>query len=61
MIVSKTMTNDSDISISNDNFTNTNNTFSSNFDIKEANNWIITGSFNVDETIGYIYIKTNAI
>mgnify|MGYP005614462045 CR=1 FL=1 len=59
LIVSKTMTNDSDISISNDNFTNTNNTFSSNFDIKEANNWIITGSFNVDETIGYIYIKTN--
>ncbi|KLD98712.1 hypothetical protein [Aliarcobacter butzleri] len=61
LVVSKTMTNDSDISISNDNFTNANNTFSSNFDIKEANNWIITGSFNVDETIGYIYIKTNAI
>ena len=33
----------------------------SNFEIKEANNWIITGSFTIDGTTGYIYIKTNAI
>ena len=31
------------------------------FEIKEPNNWIITGSFTVDGIIGYIYIKTNAI
>lgn len=61
LVVTKTMTNDSDISLNNENFINTNNIFSSNLDIKEANNWIITGSFGVKETLGYIYIKANAI
>ena len=37
------------------------NTNYSTFEIKEPNNWIITGSFTVDGIIGYIYIKTNAI
>ena len=31
------------------------------FEIKESNNWIISGSFKVGENIGYIFIKTNAI
>lgn len=61
LLVTKTITNDSDISLTNKDFTNQNTIFSSNIDIKEANNWIITGSFSVNEAIGYIFIKTNAI
>lgn len=61
LIISKTMTNSSDISLTNEKFENENNTFSSNFDIKEENNWIITGSFSINDEIGYIYIKANAI
>lgn len=61
LVVSKTITADSDIALMNENFQNSDKTYIGEFELKEANNWIITGSFNVDETIGYIYIKTNAI
>ena len=47
--------------IKNENFQNSNGVNSSTFELKEANNWIITGSFTVDGIVGYIYIKTNAI
>lgn len=61
MVVSKTVSNDSDLVLKNENFISNDKTYSSTFEIKEANNWLITGSFTVDGIVGYIYIKTNAI
>ena len=61
MVVSKTVSNDSDLVLKNENFIFNDKTYSSTFEIKEANNWLITGSFTVDGIVGYIYIKTNAI
>lgn len=61
IIVSKTISADSDTILTNENFVNTDGTFSSDIEIKDENNWLITGSFKVDENVGYIYIKTNAI
>lgn len=61
LVVSKTISNDSDIILKDENFTVNEKSYNTVFELKEANNWIITGSFNVDGTIGYIYIKTNAI
>lgn len=61
LIVTKSIANDSDIVLNNENFTNDNKTYSSKFEIKESNNWNISGSFKVGENIGYIFIKTNAI
>ena len=61
LVVSKTITADSDMALINENFQNSNGVNNSTFELKEANNWIITGSFTVDGIIGYIYIKTNAI
>lgn len=61
LVVSKTISNDSDLILNNENFKNQEKIYISNFEIKEANNWIITGSFTIDGTTGYIYIKTNAI
>ncbi len=52
LIISKTISADSDMILNNDN---------SSFEIKEPNNWIITGDFIVDGIVGYIFIKTNAI
>lgn len=53
--------NDFDILLKNDNFTNTSNEYVSTFKILEENNWNITGTFKVDGITGSIYIKTNAI
>lgn len=61
LTVTKSSVNSSDIIINNNNLKNENGSYSSLFEIKELNNWNITGSFKVDEDIGYIYIKTNAI
>jgi len=53
--------NDFDILLVNDDFTNIGNEYTSNIKIKEENNWNITGTFEVDGIIGSVYIKTNAI
>ena len=51
LVISKTISADSDMILNNDN---------SSFEIKEPNNWIITGDFIVDGIVGYIFIKTTA-
>ena len=61
LTISKTISADSDQLLTNENFTNADKIYTSNFEIKESNNWIITGDFIVDGINGYIYIKTNAI
>ena len=61
LTISKTISADSDQLLTNENFTNEDKIYTSNFEIKESNNWIITGDFIVDGINGYIYIKTNAI
>ena len=61
LTISKTISADSDQLLTNENFTNSDKIYTSNFEIKESNNWIITGDFIVDGINGYIYIKTNAI
>ena len=61
MILSKTISNDSDKLLSNGDFVENDKTYIADFEIKESNNWIITGSFVVDGITGYLYIKTNAI
>ena len=60
LIITKTMSDESDINLKNDNFNNIENTYSSTFELKEPTNWIITGSFKVEDNIGYVFIKTNA-
>ncbi len=60
-VISKTISADSDMILKNENFQSIQKIYNSTFEIKEPNNWIITGSFTVDGIIGYIYIKTNAI
>ena len=61
LILSKTISNDSDKLLSNGDFVENDKTYIADFEIKESNNWIITGSFVVDGITGYLYIKTNAI
>jgi hypothetical protein len=61
LAISKTISNDSDKVLTNNDFIVNDKTYTSDFDIKVENNWIITGSFLVDGITGYIYIKTNAI
>lgn len=60
LVISKSIADDSDKILTNENFTNEDKTYFSNFEIKEENNWIITGSFKIGEDIGYLYIKSNA-
>lgn len=61
LTISKASSNDGELVLRNENFHDIDKTFNSTFGIKDENNWIITGSFTVDDTKGYIYIKTNAI
>lgn len=61
LLITKALVNDSDIVVGNEKFKDENKIYSTNIEIKEANNWIITGTFKVDESTGYIFIKTNAI
>lgn len=61
LIVTKSIADDSDIVLNSEKFLNDNKIYSTKFEIKESNNWNISGSFKVGENIGYIFIKTNAI
>ncbi len=60
LLVTKTMSDESDIELKNDNFKETNRVYETNFNLKEETNWIITGKFEVENETGYILIKTNA-
>lgn len=60
LIVTKNMSNDGEVSLKNDNFENIQNTYTTKFEINDPVNWIITGSFKIEDSIGYIFIKTNA-
>lgn len=61
LTISKATSNDGELVLRNENFQDIDKTYNSTFGIKDENNWIITGSFTVDDTKGYVYIKTNAI
>lgn len=60
LLITKNMSNDSDLNLRNENFTNVENIYGTNFDIKDETNWIITGSFKTKDATGFIFIKTNA-
>ena len=59
--ITKSISDKDDIDLVTSDFSNNEKTYSSIFEIKEENNWNITGSFTIDGSIGYIFIKTNAI
>jgi len=59
--VTKSISNKFDIFLTNENFKNNENLYSSNFELSDKNNWNITGTFEVDGITGSIFIKTNAI
>ena len=59
--ITMSSSNNFDILLKNENFTNTQNEYNTNFKIIEENNWNITGTFKVDGLTGSLYIKTNAI
>lgn len=60
LVVTKSMSDGANVNLKNSNFTNVENTYTTNFELKEPTNWIITGSFKVEDNIGFIFIKTNA-
>lgn len=60
LLITKTMSNESDVNLKDENFGNENNLYSTSFKLNEETNWIITGSFKIENEIGYIFIKTNA-
>lgn len=59
--ITKSLLNNSDIKLSNSNFKEENKIYKNSFDIKEVNNWNITGSFKINNSEAFIYIKTNAV
>jgi len=59
--VTKSISNNFDILLKNENFQNIDNQYVSTFEILDRNNWNITGTFEVDGITGSIFIKTNAI
>jgi hypothetical protein len=59
--ITMSSSNDFDVLLKNDNFTNTSNEYVTSFKVKEENNWNIMGTFKVEGITGSIYIKTNAI
>lgn len=59
--VTKSISDKDDIDFTSSDFTNNEKTYTTTFEIKELNNWNITGSFSIDGNVGYIFIKTNAI
>lgn len=61
LVVTKSSSNNKDISLKTDKFTNNENKYTTNFSIDEENNWNITGTFNIADKTGYIFLKTNAI
>ncbi|MFV7790943.1 hypothetical protein ACNSOP_02620 [Aliarcobacter lanthieri] len=60
LVITKTMTNDHDIVFKTDNFEKTDGEYISIFEVNEETNWNITGSFKVNDSTAYIFIKTNA-
>ncbi|MGH2278286.1 hypothetical protein ACRCD7_03985 [Aliarcobacter sp. ERUVET-7] len=60
LLITKTMSDDSNLNLKDENFTKDKNIYTTNFSLNEETNWIITGSFKVEDEIGFIFIKTNA-
>ena len=54
------MSDDSNLNLKDENFTKDKNIYTTNFNLNEETNWIITGSFKVEDETGFIFIKTNA-
>ena len=60
LLITKTMSDDSNLNLKDENFTKDKNIYTTNFSLNEETNWIITGSFKVENETGFIFIKTNA-
>lgn len=60
LLITKTMSDDSNLNLKDENFTKDKNIYTTNFNLNEETNWIITGSFKVEDETGFIFIKTNA-
>ena len=60
LLITKTMSDDSNVNLKDENFTKDKNIYITNFSLNEETNWIITGSFKVEDETGFIFIKTNA-
>ena len=60
LLITKTMSDDSNLNLKDENFTKDKNIYTTNFNLSEETNWIITGSFKVEDETGFIFIKTNA-
>ncbi len=60
LLITKTMSDDSNLNLKDENFTKDKNIYTTNFSLNEETNWIITGSFKVEDDTGFIFIKTNA-
>lgn len=60
LLITKTMSDDSNLNLKDENFAKDKNIYTTNFNLNEETNWIITGSFKVEDETGFIFIKTNA-
>ena len=60
LLITKTMSDDSNVNLKDENFTKDKNIYTTKFNLSEETNWIITGSFKVEDETGFIFIKTNA-
>ena len=60
LLITKTMSDDSNLNLKDENFTKDKNIYTTNFSLNEETNWIITGSFKAEDGTGFIFIKTNA-
>ena len=60
LLITKTMSDDSNVNLKDENFTKDKNIYTTNFSLNEETSWIITGSFKVEDETGFIFIKTNA-
>ena len=60
LLITKTMSDDSNLNLKDENFTKDKNIYTTNFSLNEETNWIITGSFKAEDDTGFIFIKTNA-
>ncbi len=58
--ITKSNSNKSDIILASDKFEENDKIYTRTFMIEEENSWNITGSFKVNNSTGYLYIKTNA-
>ena len=60
LLITKPMSDDSNVNLKDENFTKDKNIYTTNFSLNEETNWIITGSFKAEDGTGFIFIKTNA-